>query len=224
MGGGSAPSVPFEQVGDTVTGIITSPPEKRVQTDEDGNPKTFKSGDVKYMWMVRIQTSLRNPQDPFDTGERGLFLKWKSLEAVQTAVRASGAKSLQVGGTLTLTLAGFGQRASAMYSPPKLWTAHYTPAPDNFLGDPQPAQQYAQPQYQQQGYAPQYADPQQYTQPRPTPYPDPSQPTPAPRPQPQPVPVQAGPDTRTVLEKLAAQNQEYPRTPPLAPQQDTPPF
>lgn len=128
--GGGAKSVPFEAVGDSVTGTLLDLPEKRVQTDiEDGTPKTFPDGSPKTMFALRLQTGLRDPADQFDTGERTIFLKWKSLQAVQSAIRASGAPGPEVGGQLTLTLAGFDAAPKRGWNPIKLWTAQYLPPP-----------------------------------------------------------------------------------------------
>ncbi len=136
MGGGGQ-SVRFDNVGDTVTGVILARPEKKAQTDtETGEVKKFASGETRYIFTVRIQTELRDPQDPADTGERTLYLKWKSLEAVRNAVRATGAPGLEPGGVLTLTLVGFGPKTKAAWNPPKLWAAQYAPPNHNdaFMG------------------------------------------------------------------------------------------
>lgn len=146
--GGGARSVPFETIGDTVTGLVLAPPEKRQQTDPDtGGPKTFSGGEVRWMFAVRIQTELRDPADPADTGERSLFLKWKSLDAVRNAVRATGAAGLLPGGILTLTLTGFGPKTKSAWNPPKLWSASYIPPDPNvaFMATPGPAPQAAAP-------------------------------------------------------------------------------
>lgn len=145
---GGAKTVPFDNIGDTVTGIVIAPPEARRQTDpETGEPKTFKNGQPMIMWAVRVATNLRDPQDPYDDGERMIYLKWKSQEAVKNAVRASGAQTIEAGGTLTLTLSGFGPKTKSAWNPPKEWTARYVPpANDAFMnnGGQQAAPQQAQ--------------------------------------------------------------------------------
>lgn len=131
---GGAKTVPFEQIGDTVTGVVIAPPEARRQTDpETGEPKVFKNGQPMIMWAVRIATDLRDPQDPYDDGERMIYLKWKSQDAVKNAVRASGARGIEAGGLLTLTLSGFGPKTKSAWNPPKEWQARYVPPPP---GDP----------------------------------------------------------------------------------------
>lgn len=146
---GGAKTVPFEQIGDSVTGVVLAPPEPRRQTDpESGEPKTFKNGQPMIMWALRIGTDLRDPQDPYDDGERMIYLKWKSQDAVKNAVRASGARGIEAGGILTLTLSGFGPKTKAAWSAPKEWTARYVPPPpqnafmDNGSQQAAPAQPY----------------------------------------------------------------------------------
>jgi hypothetical protein len=129
MGGGKQ-GVQFEAIGDSVTGILLAEPEKRVQTDMDsGEVKTFKDGSPRTLFAVRLQTTLRDPNDPFDTGERMIFLKWKSLEAVVQAIRRAGAPGPQVGGQLTLTLIGLEEPAKRGWSKVKVWGAEYMPPP-----------------------------------------------------------------------------------------------
>lgn len=144
MGGGGGKSVRFDKVGDTVTGVISGPPEKKESRDDDGKPRTFDSGDIRYVWVFPILTDLRDPEDPLDEGERSLWLKWHSYEAVKKAIRASGAKGPEVGGTITLTLTGFGPKTKAIWNPPKLYSATYVPPPSGFMGA-EPAAPYSTP-------------------------------------------------------------------------------
>jgi len=156
MGGGGQ-TVPFEVAGATVSGLVLARPEKRPQTDIDsGEAKHFPDGSPMYMFVVRIQTDLRDPDDPTDTGERVLYLKWKSLEAVRSAIRLTGARGLEPGGHLTLTMIGFGPRKKAAHNPPKLWSASYVPPDPNeaFMGQPEPPQPAAQAAAQSPTYDP----------------------------------------------------------------------
>jgi len=125
MGGGGK-AVPFKNEGDSHTVLITGSPEKRQQTDyHTRKPKFFDDGKPKWMWAVPVQTELRDPQDPWDTGARQLFLQWKSLEAVRLALRTVGAQGLRAGGLLTLTLTGLapGPEPRAKIG----WSASYIP-------------------------------------------------------------------------------------------------
>ena len=137
MGGGVA-SAKFEAPGDTVSGIIDEAPEVRQQTDiGTGEPVFWPSGDPKMQLIVTLQTNLRDNND--DNGKRRIYVKGKSLtEAVREAVKKTGARGLEVGGTLSVTYTGDGQ-ASRGFNPPKLYTATYarpdtTAASGSFLG------------------------------------------------------------------------------------------
>jgi hypothetical protein len=125
MGGGSA-SARFDNPGDTVTGSICEPPEVRQQTDiSTGQPVHWPSGDPKMQLIVTLQTTLKEDAD--DDGKRRIYVKGKSLtEAVREAVRQTGAKGLEIGGTLTVTYTGDGVASQRGFNPPKLYTAQYS--------------------------------------------------------------------------------------------------
>jgi hypothetical protein len=150
-------SFPFNNIGDTCVGVIIAEPEERAQTDEKGQPKRFDSGDIKMMYTVKLATDYRDPANPYDDGVRAIHLKWHSLNAVRDAVMASGAPDLEVGGILTLQYSADGDKpagASRLYNPPKLYRAHYVPAPpqaSGFMQEPAPVQ----PQHVAQQPAPQ---------------------------------------------------------------------
>lgn len=131
---GGAKTIPFDNVGDTVTGVVLAQPEARKQTHPDtGEPKLFPNGQPMIMWAIRVATELRDPQDPYDDGERVIYLKWKSQDAVKNAVRASGAQTIEPGGILTLTMSGLGEKKKAAWNAPKEWQARYQPPPNNFM-------------------------------------------------------------------------------------------
>ena len=148
LGGGGA-SAKFETLGDTITGVIEHL-EVNQQTDiKDGSPKTWDNGDPIMQLVVTLQTSLREDED--DDGKRKVYVKGskkagsRSLhDAVATAVRASGAKGLEVGGTLTVTHDGVEPSKTRGFNDRKLYSASYA-APDkaaqtgDFLGTSAPA-------------------------------------------------------------------------------------
>lgn len=172
MGGGiPAAQFPDEAYGTTVGGVITTQPEMVQQTDlDDGTLKFWNDGKPMMQCIVIVQTEIRDPQITDDEGLRKFYIKANSLKAVREAVRRSGSKGLEVGGTLALTYTADGERKSRTKNPPKLYSATYQPpaaaAANAFLNGSQqpPAQQYA-PQPAQgfvppnQGPAPQWAAP-----------------------------------------------------------------
>ncbi|GMA22260.1 hypothetical protein GCM10025864_44860 [Luteimicrobium album] len=144
MGSGSKSAFGRDDaVGYTVTGKVQSV-EVRQQTDLDGNLLTWDNGDPRMQLVVTLATDLRD--DPEDDGVRAVYVKGskapgsKSVhDAVRAAVQKSGAKGLEVGGTLTVSFVGTEPSKTRGYSDRKLWEAQYA-APDkaaqsgDFLG------------------------------------------------------------------------------------------
>lgn len=131
--GGTSTGFPFDNPGDSITGKIVALEEVQ-QTDlSTGEPAFWPNGAKKTMIRVTLATQLRN--DPDDSGERNIYLKGSakpetrsSMAAVVQAVRqATGGNDLSVGGTLTLTYMGDGERSQRGWNPPKLYSATYQP-------------------------------------------------------------------------------------------------
>lgn len=137
MGGGGAPAAKFETPGTTVRGKITDL-QIRQQTDvRTREPLTWPSGDPKMQLLVTVQTGQRDPTIEDDDGERRIYVKGKRLtEATREAVRAVGAKGLEVGGTLAVTYVRDGTPAGPGISPPKEYKVTYSRPNDSgaFLG------------------------------------------------------------------------------------------
>lgn len=125
MGGGLA-AAKFPEIGTTITGRIVRKPEARQQTDiESGEPLTFANGDPRMQIVVNLATADRDPAKPDDDGERALYIKGNMLNAIREAVRRTGAKGLEVGGTLTVTYTGDGEKKNRAFNAPKLYSATY---------------------------------------------------------------------------------------------------
>lgn len=124
--GGGVKSAKFEMVGDAITGQVYEVPEVRQQTDlSTGELKTWQDGRPMMQLVVTLKTTLR--EDAEDDGLRRIYVKGKSLtEAVREAVRKSGAKGLEVGGTLAVKYTGDGEQTKRGFNPPKLYAAQYT--------------------------------------------------------------------------------------------------
>jgi hypothetical protein len=134
MGSGGK-SFPFDNIGDTVTGVIVDM-RKRQQTDlETNEPQFWQNGDPKMMLVISLQTKLSDSDD--DEGVRNVYLRGgnyeavkgrgtSSLVAVKEAVRKAGS-DIEPGGTLTLEYSGQGKSSNRAYSPPKLYSAIYEP-------------------------------------------------------------------------------------------------
>lgn len=128
--GGKGNSFPFDEIGDTCTGYIIAEPEEMDQTDQDsGEVKRWPNGQAKKVWKITLQTELRNPDDPEDEGIRTLWVKWKSLAAVRDAVRAAGARDLEVGGRLALCFSAETDTGVRGKNKIKEYTARYASPP-----------------------------------------------------------------------------------------------
>lgn len=172
MGGGKAAK--FETIGATITGTVASEPTAKQQTDfRTGTPETWPDGSPKMQILVQIQTTEQD--DAQDDGIRTLYIKGKELTgAVRTAVRASGARGIHTGGTLTVTYTGDGEQKERGLNPPKLYSAQYIPPAVSFQGvagpgaapaaPVSPAPVYQQPIYQAQPAQPVYQQPAQPAQ------------------------------------------------------------
>lgn len=145
MGGGiKSASFPDQQFGATVAGVIVRPPAVRQQTDFDsGEPKFFPNGDPMQQIVVQVQTDLRDPADPADDGVRAFYLKAQMMQAVRDAVKATGAKGLDVGGHLTITYVRDEPNSRGRGKAKKVYAAVYRPpavqaANDALMGTAQP--------------------------------------------------------------------------------------
>lgn len=150
--GGGVKSAKFMGRNNPVQLTITQEPEVRQQTDYNTKePKFFKNGDPMMQLVVTGTTDQRDPEDTDDDGTRAFYVKGKQLTSVvRDAVKAAGAKGIQVGGVLTLTWVSGGPRYDGdttwMKENPKVYAAQYqkpiNTAANNFLataGEPAPA-------------------------------------------------------------------------------------
>jgi hypothetical protein len=141
--GGSVPSAKFPAIGTTLTGRITSPPTVEQQRDyTTGEPKFWDDGKAQMQMVVTLATSERDHAVQDDDGTRRLYVKGQLKNAVAQAVRASGARGLEVGGTLTVTYTRDGERKNPRFNAPKEYTAQYLPAAAAELHTPDPGPAY----------------------------------------------------------------------------------
>lgn len=152
MGGGvKSAAFPDQQYGTTVGGPIVRPPTVSQQRDFDTNaPLTWDDGSPRLQIVVHVQTDQRDPADPQDDGVRAFYIKAQMQQAVRDAVRAAGAKGLDVGGHLHITYTRDEPNSRGRGKPKKVYSARYVPpaaqaANDALMGAPPPAATYAQP-------------------------------------------------------------------------------
>jgi hypothetical protein len=148
MGGGGAPTAKFPTPGTVVSGRITQKPTVEQQRDiKTGDNKFWSDGNPMMQLVVTVQTELRDPTIDEDDGRRRLFVKGAMKNVVADAVRNAGDRGLEVGGTLAITYTHDGVAKERGMSPPKQYTATYTPAAVAALHTPDPGQAPAPQQY-----------------------------------------------------------------------------
>jgi len=138
--GSATSSAKFPTVGTTVSGTITDRPTQSQQTDPaDGSLKEWSNGQPMLQLIVKLQTGNPDLNDPDDDGVRALYVKGKNLTAaIRDAVKKAGAKSLEVGGKLSVTYTGDGEKTNKAFNAPKEYSATYIApnASEDFLSDP----------------------------------------------------------------------------------------
>lgn len=148
MGGGGAPTAKFPVPQTTVGGRITERPTVEQQRDiSTGDKKFWSDGNPMMQLVVTVQTDERDPQLDEDDGRRRIFVKGQMKNAIADAVRAAGARGLEVGGTLAVTYSHDGTASQRGFNPPKQYTARYTPAATVALNTPDPGASAPQQQY-----------------------------------------------------------------------------
>jgi hypothetical protein len=91
----------------------------------------WPDGSPKYVAIVTLQTSLKDPNVEQDSGLRSLWVSGKYLtNAVKDAVRRTGAGEIEEGGSLKVTLTGYGKPQQG-FRPPRLFEVAYKrPSPE----------------------------------------------------------------------------------------------
>jgi hypothetical protein len=141
MGGGGAPTAKFPTVGSRISGRITAKPTVEQQRDiKSGEKKFWSDGNPMMQLVVTVQTDQRDPQIEEDDGKRRVFVKGQLKQVLADAVRSSGARGLEVGGTLTVIYTGDGLASGPGMNPPKQYRAEYTSAAQTELLGSQPAE------------------------------------------------------------------------------------
>lgn len=120
----NAAAFKFDNLGDTCKGRVVSA-KKTQQTDPDGNPKTFPSGDPMMMLVITVElddgteTAIYAKGGKYDVAEgKGAAM----LPAIQEAVKG---QDFRVGGQLAVQFSGLGKKTNPAFSAPKLYTVQY---------------------------------------------------------------------------------------------------
>lgn len=132
----SAPSVQFENIGDTVTGIILEADEVQQTNLNTGEPVFWDTAKTKPKKMPVLKLDAPRHPAANDDGHVSLFLSGHRYTAVRNVT-----KRLDEGATITLTFVAYSDREPATrgHNPAKLYRAEYTPAPKGIALDGGPA-------------------------------------------------------------------------------------
>lgn len=124
--GGGIPSLKFESIGTAFSGTIAMQPEVLQQRDfTTGEPKFYDDGKPMQQIKLVLDTDQRDPDDPYDEGQRTLWVKGNLFKEMRTAVRAARAKGLEVGGKIKVAYVGDGEPPKRGMNPPKLFKVVY---------------------------------------------------------------------------------------------------
>lgn len=143
MGSAKTPSISWKDkpIGTSFTGTIARQSRVMQQRDVDTDELLWwdeAKTQPKNQLVVYLNLGYDHPDRtayPDHEGVWALYCKSSSLlKAVSSAVRATGAKGLEVGGTLTVTYVGDGEKKKKAYNAPRLFTADYKAPPDPSTG------------------------------------------------------------------------------------------
>lgn len=203
-------SARFPQPGAQVEGSILEigdPIQARKWTpDGTGDPDTWPDGQPKMQAAIKLQTEGRDPEDPEDDGVRNLWVPvagarkpGSMLNAINTAVAATGNREPAIGGTLAVRYVQNDPQSKNPQNPRKMYQARYTAPSSGDWGDG----------WDTAGQGQQQGGGQPGAAPQPAPQPDPwADPAPAPQSAPQPAARPAGvpmtPDQEAMVDAMLA--------------------
>jgi hypothetical protein len=124
----SSPSAKWDNIGDKYVGRIISMDPKQ-QTDTNGNPRTFPSGDPMMLWIIVLEQTNGDRVALWAKAGRFKAVKGEGesmLNAIGAAVRAAGASGVDMGAELAVQYTGEGEKQPGKNAP-KLFKAEYRP-------------------------------------------------------------------------------------------------
>jgi len=103
----------FDRVGATIAGQIV------------GSPRVVDFDDIDT--GEKVEKLVLNVADQATAKTWAVWASGRMAGAIAKALRASGARRLEDGGTIAIRYTADGERSKPQFSPPKLYDAHYTP-------------------------------------------------------------------------------------------------
>ena|ERR1035437_2939094 len=125
LSGGGPPSAKFPTIGVTVKGTVTDAVVSQQTDFATGHPATWDDGGPKMQLVVTLATDESDDTIADDDGTRRVFIKGQMRSAVAEAVKASGSRGIEAGGTLAIKYEADGEASKPGFSPPKLYKAQY---------------------------------------------------------------------------------------------------
>jgi hypothetical protein len=125
----SSASAKFAEIGDKHSGRIVAI-DQRPQTDFAGQAKTFASGEPMMLWVITLEEAGGDTAALWAKGGKFRAVTGSGesmLNAIGTAVRTSGASSVEIGAQLAVAFTGLGESKGPGLNAPKLYTAQYLP-------------------------------------------------------------------------------------------------
>ncbi|MFI6763318.1 hypothetical protein ACIBF5_29710 [Micromonospora sp. NPDC050417] len=121
-------------VGYTVVGTIVDQPKVEQMKKHDSDELDFwPSGDPKMQIITTLQTTMRDPANPHDDGQRRLHIPPRMMTPVREAILRAGATGLAIGGQLAVRRTG----GTGLKGSPFEFAAEYAPPavdPGSLLG------------------------------------------------------------------------------------------
>lgn len=122
----SIPTFKFEQIGDSVEGVVVKQ-EASQQTDvATGESLFWDDGRPRMQVVYVLLTALNDPNIEDDDGRRRVFVKSDMMRAVRDAVKHVGRRKIVNGATLAIRYAADGVPPRKGLSAPKLYQADYS--------------------------------------------------------------------------------------------------
>lgn len=125
---GGKPSAKFENVGDTITGVIIKKEMRQERDYDTDEPKFYKDSTPEHpkpimQLVLTLQTSEKDSDT--DDGQRNVYVRTNLRTAIASAVRSAGATGLAIGGGLQIQFSEFGVQTNPKFKKPKLYKATY---------------------------------------------------------------------------------------------------
>lgn len=132
MGGGTPNAFgKNDPIGASVTGDITEIHAEQQTDFTTGRPLFWDNGDPRVQVVITLQTSLHDPADPYDDGQRRVYVKGSNLKSLRSASQQAGVgKWPRKGDRLTATFDHTTPAKTRGFNDAKNYVYQVTPSTD----------------------------------------------------------------------------------------------